>query len=872
MVSKVSTASETRRRKISTTINFRVALVVASLVGSSLLVGRFERSVARAQEASTVYYSSNLRTKSRQRRRYLEDSLVLESSTVVGGNPPDDVDRPPEPGTELNEFPSDFPSDTPSEVPVGAPMDLQADAPVESSQEDDWFSGGSPVAMVTPSQGAEGGVNDRVALSLNEITEFPSDTPSKAPSEAPLEDSGPDPTPLPIPEPTSPPVPDPTPMPVQDPTPLPVPVPTPIPTLDPTPNPTPNPVPSPTPPPLPDPTPPPTQNTTPRSTPAPVPTPTLAPTPRPNSPELNTLTLEPNVDDDFFPVPSDGRQSSDPPVITPISPPIPSPTDPPIPEPTIPPTSLPPPISPPAPSPTDPPISQPTPLPTSLPQPNPTPLPTTPTVISSPSTPIVPTTPTDFPSPTPTIVQSQDPTPSGTLEPTLFPSSPPTTVPTISLRPSYTPTSPPTLPLQREVVRTQMAMFPFSDGEILTGRDRIDWEAITENQIARSIQAMVHDPSINLVDVRASIEFQIASGSESTSMSQSRSEINAFFPKRRSLQLVDETKFRENALIIVFDVFLDFKSESNEQPVASWVFLSFDESLDRAEYVRSLQQRSSTFMPIEDVEVNVAGYIPPPTSTSGGNVNTAVIVGASVGSIALVVLVVLLTLRRRNGRKKSVGASQTGPDSYQTPSTQHDVKVSTEILVEPQDDVSTLGDPMFGAGGMVMNGMEKDEVTASVGDDYDYTKAFRRDPLSVGGNTASTRDRMASEEFTKMSSANSASMSKFGRVGDNLFADDGSFEQQFVDPEERFDVVAPAGKLGMVIDTPNGGVPVVHAIKETSVLSDQVQVGDRLLSVDGEDCTGMTAMQVSKLISLKSEKPARVLVFSRSNSNPNGPQ
>lgn len=115
-------------------------------------------------------------------------------------------------------------------------------------------------------------------------------------------------------------------------------------------------------------------------------------------------------------------------------------------------------------------------------------------------------------------------------------------------------------------------------------------------------------------------------------------------------------------------------------------------------------------------------------------------------------------------------------------------------------------------------------------------------------------------------------MSKFGRVGDNLFADDGSFEQQFVDPEERFDVVAPAGKLGMVIDTPNGGVPVVHAIKETSVLADQVRVGDRLLSVDGEDCTGMTAMQVSKLISLKSEKPARVLIFSRSNSNPNRPQ
>jgi hypothetical protein len=182
---------------------------------------------------------------------------------------------------------------------------------------------------------------------------------------------------------------------------------------------------------------------------------------------------------------------------------------------------------------------------------------------------------------------------------------------------------------------------------------------------------------------------------------------------RRSLQ--DEEEIPDNALVIVFDVFLDFKSESKDQDVDSWVFFSFDESLDRAEYVRNLQQRSSTFMPVEDVEVTVAGYDPPPTQapgSQGGDVNVAVIVGASVGSVALVILLILLGMRRRNGRKQSVGASQTGPNSQQTPSTQHNVKVSTEILVEPQDDVSTLGDPMFGAGGMMMNGMDKDEVTA----------------------------------------------------------------------------------------------------------------------------------------------------------------
>lgn len=167
-------------------------------------------------------------------------------------------------------------------------------------------------------------------------------------------------------------------------------------------------------------------------------------------------------------------------------------------------------------------------------------------------------------------------------------------------------------------------------------------------------------------------------------------------------------------------------------------------------------------------------------------------------------------------------------------------------------------------------------MTASVGDDYDYTKQYRktRDPLSIAG-TSNTNDRTTSEDMSKISSNQSLSMSKLGKIGENLFADDTSFEEQFSNHAthgEHFSVVAPSGKLGMVIDTPNGGIPVVHAIKDTSVLADQVCVGDRLMSVDGEDCSGMTAMQVSKLISLKSEKPARVLVFARPANNTSQPQ
>jgi hypothetical protein len=260
-----------------------------------------------------------------------------------------------------------------------------------------------------------------------------------------------------------------------------------------------------------------------------------------------------------------------------------------------------------------------------------------------------------------------------------------------------------------------MAIFPFEDGERLVGRDRADWESITENQIANSIRATPMDPAVSLIEVRVSIELQVPAGSRTSSSPQDQSEIAAFESNRRYLQLQDEGSVPDNALIIVFDVFLDFKSESKDQDVDSWVFLSFDESLDRAEYVRNLQQRSPTFLSVEDVDVIVAGYVPSPTSapgSRGGNPNVAVVVGASIGSFALTIIIVLLALRRRSGKKQSVGASQTGPNSQLSPSSAQNVKVSTEILVEPQDDVSTLGDPMFGAGGMMMNGMDKDEYTA----------------------------------------------------------------------------------------------------------------------------------------------------------------
>ena len=81
--------------------------------------------------------------------------------------------------------------------------------------------------------------------------------------------------------------------------------------------------------------------------------------------------------------------------------------------------------------------------------------------------------------------------------------------------------------------------------------------------------------------------------------------------------------------------------------------------------------------------------------------------------------------------------------------------------------------------------------------------------------------------------------------------------------EETIEISAPPGKLGVVIDTPNSGPPVVHAVKESSAIANMICVGDQLIMVDDVDVSNLTAIKVSKLISKKSTNPQRKLIIVR---------
>lgn len=148
--------------------------------------------------------------------------------------------------------------------------------------------------------------------------------------------------------------------------------------------------------------------------------------------------------------------------------------------------------------------------------------------------------------------------------------------------------------------------------------------------------------------------------------------------------------------------------------------------------------------------------------------------------------------------------------------------------------------------------------------DYDYSKAYGgggdTSVVSSAGGTFGSQTHGQSVLDPRTAGATGAALGNF--------SDDNSFEAAYRDPnanvkEELLNIFAPPGKLGVVIDTPDDGAPVVHAVKDSSVIAGKINVGDKLVAVDDEDVRSMTAIKVSKLISRKSANPSRKLTIIR---------
>ncbi len=80
--------------------------------------------------------------------------------------------------------------------------------------------------------------------------------------------------------------------------------------------------------------------------------------------------------------------------------------------------------------------------------------------------------------------------------------------------------------------------------------------------------------------------------------------------------------------------------------------------------------------------------------------------------------------------------------------------------------------------------------------------------------------------------------------------------------EEIVNVLAPPGKLGLVIKDPFG-IPMVYGIHETSCLRGVVKIGDKIIALDGQDVSFLSSIALAELIRKKDPTKARNFVMLR---------
>jgi len=442
---------------------------------------------------------------------------------------------------------------------------------------------------------------------------------------------------------------------------------------------------------------------------------------------------------------------------------------------------------------------------------------------------------------------------------------------------------------QRQVVPSTMTLFNVGELDV-TALSK--WETKTIQQIMKHSDNM--DFTVTLSDVS-----QLATSRRRRNLRQLKEEGQQQQQQYSRILADDDTAATD--LKITFDAVLETESNNNnngfltEQDASDIVVAGFSTSARQTEYIYSLKSAdSATFGNIDRMNMFVNGQQVVTPGIGGnqkqdggdGGSNMGIIIGGAAGGGALVLFILIgsifYTKRRKQVQPKKVGsplkdikATAVGDDimgkewSMQNVPESPDEKTCSSPYLgtiesrEGEDDVSTLGDPYFGE---AIDARDTSTVAESmVSSDMLALGVKRR---GVGSSSASRMDATTATGYTSALGSTYPMMT---------FADDTTLDDAYQTPDaigyeeeededyERITIIAPPGKLGIVIDNPSGNIPFVHAIKETSVLHGQVHVGDLVLAVDEADCRGMHSMSVSRLISKRSGS-ARTLKLLRNSS------
>jgi hypothetical protein len=290
------------------------------------------------------------------------------------------------------------------------------------------------------------------------------------------------------------------------------------------------------------------------------------------------------------------------------------------------------------------------------------------------------------------------------------------------------------------------------------------------------------------------------------------------------------------------------------EPDDDFVLFPLSTESRRDEYVGTLKSLSGYEYLTDVSEISVSSsdineVIRGEESSSGGVATMGAIIGISVLCAVVLLAAIVAGIVRYNRGRYDDG----------------EVDINDVLPTSKPQEVETVSVSSGGGqSSFPVYSVSISPETQTVGTvDYDYAAAFGGagdHSLSDVGGTIGSRTRQTGADVLEKD----LPTMELPGSGNTIFSDDLTFDQAYEDVyESLLDVYAPAGKLGVIIDTPDDGAPMIHAIKDDSPIIDLVRVGDKLVAVDDEDVRPMTARKVSKLISTKMNNPSRKFTIIR---------
>jgi hypothetical protein len=401
------------------------------------------------------------------------------------------------------------------------------------------------------------------------------------------------------------------------------------------------------------------------------------------------------------------------------------------------------------------------------------------------------------------------------------------------------------------MILTGSAIEPLdSDAEAL-------WEAVTRETIAAEIRELIGVEIIQKLEVVVTLVSQNPQLNRMSSKSgASRSDTNAV---RRHRNAVRQRSLQEKEQELQFDTVVVIQSVLSNHDINRYIVGAFNEDPEETKYIVDLISTGhEAFLSIQSVSVSPATRIVSLSEwedeipqAEQGEISaeragfTAGIVLTSLVAVGIAAFVFLVYRRRSRIAESAPPSSQI----ERVGNEDGEKGVGSEIEVGTRADVSSLGDPF------------PQEMTDD-DDDDDAVKTCENKSKSKSSSSVSFISLDYDYQLALCKPRPSGADSQADSQPSSLMTkDDNTLEAEY-GTVEPFEVQAPAGKLGLLLQTVDG-VPVVHIVLDKSPLAGIVHAGDLLLSVEGTDVLRMKTKHVSRLIASEDEHSMRRFVFGR---------